>query len=988
MTLIDFDAMKRVRNKLVFSDQNHLNIGIRRAATLSTLSQAIYSPRSMIPPGYAPDKHQLKPLDFLQRAWLGEYLHTIEENGTTIPSFPRRGVLIADEGGMGKTLSSALIALDAMKKGNKAVVIVCPKLLKPQWLELLAKTPYPVSELKGTRLSRGDLAHGFHIMSKHSLSSADLDQDMYNQLDGCISMLILDEAHEGFIRDADQEEHQYNDRLGTSLRSLSGVSEQCVLATATPIRNGADDLSRLLTLIEPEWEAQLLQFNDAVNFNDAGWINALGEEWLPRTEAFVDEQGATQENLDWIIQSLDRFVPLPEPQREELRLKLAAQSEVLFASERMRFELAQDLHPLGRFLCATLRDDLGQQKCEELYRGMTVQSECFPPNNDYARLKELLETVESPSPWKPLLRSCPLNILKSDRYEAARHFANHPQTAEISQLAEQAWMNDARLAALRQRIEDLKQADFPSKGLVIFTRYRGTIEALSKALRVIDGTKTYTFIPPNRDFQGKGDDQRPRNLRVARRDAIGHNQIPILLCGDSGAVGLNMEWASDIIHWDLISSVAILSQKTWRLDRRMAPGHGFVNFFSVTNYFHDVEDLENNLGSMNENNRRFRLLLGDRRYFGNNGPDFIPLPGAVIERAWTDNERFFSFSSPLCSSLWDFIIGIVDDAVSVYAESIGLDALFHLVGIDFTGDWAAEGVFSGFEPPLPEDGPQIERSEIHFLCTLTQNPNELQALKSLAGGYRNPIELIPQSGRAMMRSSSVQLLPAPDGDLSQYFFNRLKNLHQEFTHYPFLIAQDYARQNFESPHVIPVKGGLRYAANCAVLDLKSTRYFSTLKRILGAQLPSGLMVRRGDGPWQHILEGELDLHREIFSLIAKTAKQDKKIIGGFEISREQFLGDTLAMGQLEPPVTACDLDLTTNGDLLRKGGIELLDYFFEIKDETPELLEQDSVDLLPLIIIGDFSDDHSQADQANEGQSSQKDEYLTHWDEGNEYGWC
>jgi hypothetical protein len=148
------------------------------------------------------------------------------------------------------------------------------------------------------------------------------------------------------------------------------------------------------------------------------------------------------------------------------------------------------------------------------------------------------------------------------------------------------------------------------------------------------------------------------------------------------------------------------------------------------------------------------------------------------------------------------------------------------------------------------------------------------------------------------------------------------------------------------------------------------------------------MLRRGDGPWQHILEGELDLHREIFSLIAKTAKQDKKIIGGFEISREQFLGDTLAMGQLEPPVTACDLDLTTNGDLLRKGGIELLDYFFEIKDETPELLEQDSVDLLPLIIIDDFSDDPSEADQALNDQSSQKDEYLTHWDEGNEYGWC
>jgi len=988
MTLIDFDAMKRVKNKLIFSNKNHLDIGIRRAATLSTLSQAIYSPRSMIPPGYAPDKHQLKPLDFLQRAWLGEYLHTIEENGTINPRFPRRGVLIADEGGMGKTLSSALIALDALKKGNKAVVIVCPKLLMPQWRKLLSPTRYPVSYLKGERLARGDLAPGFHIMSKHSLAFADLENEVYDRLDGCISMLILDEAHEGFIRDAEQDEHQYNDRLGPSLRSLSRVSDQCVLATATPIRNGAEDLSSLLTLIDPEWKDQLLRFNDEVRFDDAGWINALGEEWLPRTEAFVDEQGANQENLDWIINSLDRFVPLPEPQREELRLKLVAQSEELFASIKTRFELAQDLHPLGRFLCATLRDDLGQLACDELYRGMTVQSELYPPNNDYIRLKTMLETAESPSQWEPLLRSCPLNLLNSKRYKVARHLENHPQSTDIKQLAEKAWTNDARLAALRQRIEELKQANLPSKGLVIFTRYRGTIEALSKALRDIGGTKTYTFIPPTSDQQGKGEDQRPRNLRVARKASIEHNQIPILLCGDSGAVGLNMEWASDIIHWDLISSVAILSQKTWRLDRRMAPGHGFVNHFSVTNYFHDVEDLERKLNCMNEDNRRFRLLLGDRRYFGNNGPDFIPLPNTIVERAWTENERFFSFSSLLCSSLWDFIIGVVDDAVSVYAESIGLDALFHLVGIDFTGEWAAEGVFSGFEPPLPEDGPQIERSDIHFLCTLTQHPNELQALKSLAGGYCNPIELIPQSGRAMMLSSSVKLLPAPDGELSEFVFHRLKILQQEFTHYPFLIAQDYAHQNFESPQVMPGNGSLRYAANSAVLDMKATRYFSSLKRVLGAQLPSGLMLRRGDGPWQHILEVELDLHREVFSLIARTAKRNIKFIGGFDVSREQLIEDTSAMEQLEPPVTACGLDPTTNKDLRRKGGVELIDHFFYIKDETPELLEQDSVDLLPLIIIGDFSDDHSEADQATEGQSPQNDESLTHWDEGNEYGWC
>ena len=62
---------------------------------------------------------------------------------------------------------------------------------------------------------------------------------MLQQHKGKISLLILDEAHEGFLTDADSHEDDDDFApLSSSINLLTSKADKLVLATATPMRNG------------------------------------------------------------------------------------------------------------------------------------------------------------------------------------------------------------------------------------------------------------------------------------------------------------------------------------------------------------------------------------------------------------------------------------------------------------------------------------------------------------------------------------------------------------------------------------------------------------------------------------------------------------------------------------------------------------------------------------------------------------------------------
>lgn len=162
-------------------------------------------------------------------------------------TFCRRApvALLADDVGLGKTISAGLILSELMvrKKVSRALV-VAPKLLLPQWQEELAvKFAVPSETATGAQLS-GSLRRGVPVVvtTYHSIRTY-LDDLRSSNLD----MIILDEAHK--LRNLHGTAQPPQLAVGIRQALADRVFKYVLMLTATPIQNRLWDLYSLIDLL-------------------------------------------------------------------------------------------------------------------------------------------------------------------------------------------------------------------------------------------------------------------------------------------------------------------------------------------------------------------------------------------------------------------------------------------------------------------------------------------------------------------------------------------------------------------------------------------------------------------------------------------------------------------------------------------------------------------------------------------------------------------
>ena len=153
--------------------------------------------------------------------------------------------LLADDVGLGKTISAGLVASELIARNRVAkILIVAPKLLGPQWKdELEAKFDIPSEVVTGSKLAAAEPDEVGAVITTYHSARAHLDKIPDDRFD----MLVLDEAHK--------------------LRNLYGVDptpqvakvfhrtlqqrrfRYVLMLTATPIQNRLWDLYSLVDLL-------------------------------------------------------------------------------------------------------------------------------------------------------------------------------------------------------------------------------------------------------------------------------------------------------------------------------------------------------------------------------------------------------------------------------------------------------------------------------------------------------------------------------------------------------------------------------------------------------------------------------------------------------------------------------------------------------------------------------------------------------------------
>jgi len=173
--------------------------------------------------------------------------HQIESALFALQSPLSKGVILADEVGLGKTIEAALVLCQLWAEKKRNLLIVCPASLRKQWAtELQEKFNLPTQILDAVTfkqvqrqgiynpLSSGKIVIvSFHFPLRLEESFMAVPWDL----------IVIDEAHK--LRNA----HRQSNKIGQTLKRLFDGRNK-ILLTATPLQNSLMELYGLSTLID------------------------------------------------------------------------------------------------------------------------------------------------------------------------------------------------------------------------------------------------------------------------------------------------------------------------------------------------------------------------------------------------------------------------------------------------------------------------------------------------------------------------------------------------------------------------------------------------------------------------------------------------------------------------------------------------------------------------------------------------------------------
>lgn len=502
---------------------------------------------------------------------------------------PRHRLLICDEVGLGKTIEAGLILLELRARQTlRLVLVVCPSNLRDKWrLEL-----------------RQRFGEDFRIMhAKDLLSFFDDYEEIPDRiaLNGIASLetlrspriaarleelvvpfdfVIVDEAH-----------HMRNP--GTKQRGvgivLGEATQAMVMLTATPVHLGQQNLFSLLNILDeddfPDLESAKERFAHNEHIVKAQRLLSSSDPDFAQIKRALD---FARESA-WLTR-------LPLLEAVEERVDGLINQEVALDRKTI-IELQRDLSEinlLGHILNRTRKRDVHEHVAKRRPQAVELvfserEARLY---EDVTKLIEL-EHQRSGSPAGVQWRlNTPQRRIASSVQGMVDHFRdtgnfdpkeddeidNLPSEGEeelrgnISQLIRDWPRNeqDAKYDALLKILADPSVVPRGQKVLV-FATFKPTLKYLTKRLR--EDAVNAIMISGDTDV-----DERPGLIRQFREDP----DVSVLLCSRVGSEGLDFQFCSVLINYDLPWNPMEVEQRIGRLDRigQRADTIVIVNFWT------------------------------------------------------------------------------------------------------------------------------------------------------------------------------------------------------------------------------------------------------------------------------------------------------------------------------------------------------------------------------------------------------------------------
>jgi len=535
--------------------------------------------------------------------------HQIEAAMFALRSPLSKGVVLADEVGLGKTIEAGLVLCQHWAERKRKLLVICPASLRKQWaLELQEKFNLPsmILDSKTYRQSVRDgngtpfasdkvVITSFHFASRFR---GDIRAVPYD-------LVVIDEAHK--LRNA----YRPSNKMGQNIKWAIEERRKCLL-TATPLQNTLLELYGLSTILDD------LIFGDVNSFRtqytnagaDLAALRSRLKSFCKRTlRKHVIEYIQYTERIPFTV----RFRPTDDEQKlYEAVSDFLNREETYSVPHRQRHLtalilrklLASSSHAIANTLdtmrsrLEEMRDAPKQDEDDDAFMEELIESEEL--EDDY--LDEILEgTTDEEEQAEPDLDRQKLGdeINELGRYaQWARSIGIDTKSRSLEKALELGFEQMDKMGANRKALiftESRRTQDY-LKNFLESNGYGGQIVLFNGTNSDPDSRRTIgKWIEDNADT-GRVTGSRPIDSRTALIEHF-QNHATVMIATEAAAEGVNMQFCSQVINYDLPWNPQRIEQRIGRCHR-----YGQKHDVVVINF----------LNERNEADRRVHKLLAEK----------------------------------------------------------------------------------------------------------------------------------------------------------------------------------------------------------------------------------------------------------------------------------------------------------------------------------------------------------------------------------------
>ncbi|MET1755526.1 SNF2-related protein [Novosphingobium sp. RD2P27] len=521
--------------------------------------------------------------------------HQIEAAMFALQSPLSEGAILADEVGLGKTIEAGIVLCQKWAERKRRLIIICPASIRQQWANELSEKfnlPATVIDAKSHRNLRRD-GHALPLEQKAvvilSYHYAAKLQDELRHI--AWDLVVIDEAHK--LRNA----YRPSNRIGQALR-WGTEGRKKLLLTATPLQNSLMELYGLTSFIDENI------FGDPNAFR-AKYVNVSGDiSGLRQRLATFCKRTLRKQVLEYVRYTQRRAVTQPFcPTDAEQALYDAISkflqredSYAIPARQRhltvliLRKLLASSSHAIAGTL-ATLRQRLidlrdGAESendwTDEIITAEEIEEDLL---DEWATNED--ETSALPVVIEPARLRSEIDEL-ADLTAMARAIGTDTKskallTALDIGFAEQARMGAGRKALIfteSRRTQDYLYAFLDSNG------YAGQIVTFSGTNSGPRTAEIYEQWVEENASSGRATGSRAIDLRSALIDEFRDN-ASIMIATEAAAEGVNLQFCSQVINYDLPWNPQRIEQRIGRCHR-----YGQTHDVIVINFLNERNDAD------------------------------------------------------------------------------------------------------------------------------------------------------------------------------------------------------------------------------------------------------------------------------------------------------------------------------------------------------------------------------------------------------------